>query len=229
MADIYVMRCVKIGKRIREERKRSKLTQNLLAEKLSDMMIESAKDNEVYISQNTISDWEKGKRLPPLYRMVSLSLIFDCDIGYLLCDYDERKRNLADVREQTGLSAAAAERLCKIHEKGVYGVTINGYTPNMVDVLSELITSSRFFPLMNAISFFLAYGGLLPVESHEVEALSPEEYSRFFSWANERGLVIKKKSDVCEMYLQTAADELKNMYREILQAKLKKTTPEQGR
>ena len=229
MTDIYAIRCVKIGKRIREERKKSKLTQNLLAEKLSDMMIDSAKDNEVYISQNTISDWEKGKRLPPLNRMVSLSLIFDCDIGYLLCDYDERKRDLADVREQTGLSADAAERLCKIHEMGVYGVTINGYTLNTIDVLSELVISPRFLPLMNAISFFLAHGGLLPVESHDGEELSLEERSRFFNWANERGLAIEKKSDVCEMYLQTAADELKNMYREILQAELKKTTPKQGR
>lgn len=37
--------------------------------------------------------------------------LFNCDIGYLLGDYDERDRETADIKEVTGLSEIAIERL----------------------------------------------------------------------------------------------------------------------
>ena len=216
-----------IGKRIESERKRiqgkskKKYSQQDLADAVSDML--NTKPDCKGIGQNTVSNWEKGITLPPLPKLIALSEIFECDIGYLLCDYDEPTRNLADVVEQTGLSGEAVKRLKQIHDKGQYGVTKDGYTLNMMDVLSELITSPRFFPMMNAISFYLIHGGLLPAPSDETaEDLSVDEYERFHSWAKAHGLEIEKRSDVSEMHLQIAADELKNMFREILRDELKK-------
>lgn len=174
------------------------------------------------IGQNTVSNWEKGITLPPLNKLIALSSIFDCDIGYLLCDYDEPTHILADVVEQTGLSGSAAKTLLQVHEKGHYGVIKNGYALDMADVLSEIITSPRFFPLMNAVSLYLIHGGLFPVQSVVEDDLSVDEYKRFHAWAEARGLEIEKRADVSEMHLQTAADELKNMFREILSNELKK-------
>ena len=210
-----------IGKRIKDERNKKKLSQQELADAIS-AMLNSDSDCKG-IGQNTVSNWEKGITLPPLSKLIALSSIFGCDIGYLLCDYDEPTRDLADVVEQTGLSGEAVKRLKQIHDKGQYGVTKDGYTPNMMDVLSELITSPRFFPMMNAISFYLIHGGLLPAPSDETsEDLSVDEYERFHSWAKAHGLEIEKRSAVSEMHLQIAADELKNMFREILRDELKK-------
>ena len=111
----------------------------------------------------------------------------------------------------------------QIHDKGQYGVMKDGYTLNMMDVLSELITSPRFFPMMNAISFYLIHGGLLPIQPDGLtEDLSVDEYERFHNWAKARGLEIEKRADVSEMHLQVAADELKNMFREILSNELKR-------
>lgn len=207
-----------IGNRIKNERKKKKLSQKDLADAISLVMVDSNG-----IEQNTVSNWETGSSLPPLPKLIALSEIFDCDIGYLLCDYDEPTRDLADVVEQTGLSGEAAKRLQQIHDKGQYGVMKDGYTLNMMDVLSELITSPRFFPMMNAISFYLIHGGLLPIKPDGLtEDLSVDEYERFHSWAKARGLEIEKRADVSEMHLQVAADELKNMFREILSNELKR-------
>ena len=99
-----------IGKRIKDERRKKKLSQQKLADAVSSIMVDSDPDYKG-TEQNTVSNWEKGVSLPPLSKLIALSEIFDCDIGYLLCDYDEPTRNLADVVEQTGLSGKAATRL----------------------------------------------------------------------------------------------------------------------
>ena len=99
-----------IGKRIKDERRKKKLSQQKLADAVSSIMVDSDPDYKG-TEQNTVSNWEKGVSLPPLSKLIALSEIFDCDLGYLLCDYDEPKRDLADVVEQTGLSGKAATRL----------------------------------------------------------------------------------------------------------------------
>lgn len=114
MNDIFrykkISRVQQIGKRIKTERRKKKLSQEKLAEVISSIMAESDPDYKG-TEQNTVSNWEKGVSPPPLPKLIALSEIFDCDIGYLLCDYDEPKRDLADVVEQTGLSGKAATRL----------------------------------------------------------------------------------------------------------------------
>ena len=114
MDDIFkykkIERVQKIGKRIKDERRKKKLSQQKLADAISSIMVDSDPDYKG-TEQNTVSNWEKGVSLPPLSKLIALSEIFDCDLGYLLCDYDEPKRDLADVVEQTGLSGKAATRL----------------------------------------------------------------------------------------------------------------------
>ena len=114
MNDIFrykkIDRVRQIGKRIKDERRKKKLSQQKLADAISSIMVDSDPDYKG-TEQNTVSNWEKGVSLPPLSKLIALSEIFDCDIGYLLCDYDEPKRDLADVVEQTGLSGKAATRL----------------------------------------------------------------------------------------------------------------------
>ena len=114
MDDIFkykkIERVKKIGKRIKDERRKKKLSQQKLADAISSIMVDSDPDYKG-TEQNTVSNWEKGVSLPPLSKLIALSEIFDCDLGYLLCDYDEPKRDLADVVEQTGLSGKAATRL----------------------------------------------------------------------------------------------------------------------
>lgn len=60
-----------IGKRIKEERQLNKLTQQELAEQIG-------------VTQDSISLWEKGKRIPDTQYIISLCKILNISSDYLL-------------------------------------------------------------------------------------------------------------------------------------------------
>lgn len=97
-----------IGFRVRDERKRCGLSQDGIIEKLSNMGIP--------VGRNTISNLENGivgKELP-LKLLLGLCDLFDCEIGYLLCEKgyeNSRTREIADIKTFTGLSDDAVKTL----------------------------------------------------------------------------------------------------------------------
>lgn len=95
-----------IGQRIKQERERIGLSQQDLADRLA---------GEPYFAtgvRQTISDWEKGKKKEiPLHTLVCLCNIFDCDMGYLLGEYDCHTRPVTDIHAYTGLSEESIETL----------------------------------------------------------------------------------------------------------------------
>lgn len=104
---IYGDRAPEIGQRIKKNRKMLNMTQMELLEK-------------VYLSEKSVASlrkWEKGERLPDLETLARMAEVFDCDIGYLLCDYDEKHHVTADIREQTGLSEEAVVSLLNLNPK----------------------------------------------------------------------------------------------------------------
>lgn len=87
----------KIGKRITEERKKKNWTQKKLIEKLSPYCS---------LGRNTLSDIENGTCSNislTLFSTLCKEEFFDCDMGYLLCEYDEKHHIAADIKEATGL------------------------------------------------------------------------------------------------------------------------------
>ena len=132
-----------IGKRIKDERRKKKLSQQKLADAISSIMVDSDPDYKG-TEQNTVSNWEKGVSLPPLSKLIALSEIFDCDLGYLLCDYDEPKRDLADVVEQTGLSGEAVKSLVlRKTQKDIAGL----------DILSSLLSDRKFWEAIANLNY----------------------------------------------------------------------------
>lgn len=147
MNDIFrykkIDRVRQIGKRIKDERRKKKLSQQKLADAISSIMVDSDPDYKG-TEQNTVSNWEKGVSLPPLSKLIALSEIFDCDIGYLLCDYDEPTRNLADVVEQTGLSGEAVKSLVmRKRQKDTASL----------DILSSLLSDRKFWEAIANLNY----------------------------------------------------------------------------
>lgn len=148
MADIfkYDLRKQLIGERIKQERKRHKLSQSELADKVSSVV---GLDGDKCISQSTIASWENGTTLPPLGRLIALSEILDCDISYLLGDYPQRRRDTVDICAATGLSGSVVEDLIsRNNAKGYDGV----FNPNkaVIGVLDLLLSNGHFFPILMA-------------------------------------------------------------------------------
>ncbi len=88
----------KIGKRIRYERRKCGFTsQEDFAEKLG--MSAS--------SRQTIGKWENGQQLPSIDDFFIMCELFECELGYLLCEYDCKTRENTDIYQATGLSEKA--------------------------------------------------------------------------------------------------------------------------
>lgn len=90
-----------IGKRIKAERTRNgnSVTLDTLA-------------NEIGVTRQTISKWEKGEgNGPTVWDLVKLCEFFGCDYGYLVGEYKNRTRIATDIGEETGLSMLAVANL----------------------------------------------------------------------------------------------------------------------
>ena len=77
----------KIGDFISKERKLKKLTQAKLAEK-------------VFVSEKTISKWEKGNGIPDTNTLTKLCEVFDCTINELLNGERISKQDYSNKAEE---------------------------------------------------------------------------------------------------------------------------------
>ena len=102
MANIYEIVCDydikhrtifnRIAKRLHSERKAHGYTQADLGK-------------EIGCSRQRVASWEEGwnneeaypEHLPEIEHLVKLCSLYDCDPGYLLCEYDEKKRIIRDI------------------------------------------------------------------------------------------------------------------------------------
>lgn len=93
-----------IGNRIKTERKSHHMSQDELCEYIA---------TETYHSctRPTLSKWEKGESMPSVDILLKLCELFDCELGYLLCEHDTKKRVNQSIQDVTGLSENAIECL----------------------------------------------------------------------------------------------------------------------
>lgn len=65
--------------------------------------------NELYISaRQTVGKWERGEDGGiTLQQLRGLCNLFNCEIGYIVGDYDTKRKATADASEETGLSNAS--------------------------------------------------------------------------------------------------------------------------
>ena len=98
----------KIAQRIKVVRIDKNITQACVAKKCN-------------VSRSTVIKWEKGESFPELNSMLKLCNLYDCELGYLLCEsgYENGKRETTDICKATGLSQEAVETLVE-HEKTVH-------------------------------------------------------------------------------------------------------------
>ena len=90
---------LEMGQRIKEERKRLRLSLDAFADRVS-------------ISRQTLARWEKGAGAgPTVLDLMRMAELFSCDFAYLIGEQPERHRAATDISEKTGLSYEAADLL----------------------------------------------------------------------------------------------------------------------
>lgn len=140
----YVYDYSKIGERIKDERKKNGLTQ--------DELINSLRDKQIAVGRNTLSAMENGIKEKFSFQVLyGLAEIFQCQIGYLLCEYDCKIQSNAAISEITGLSDNAINTLKKVNEnKDKYR---KYEVLHLIDTLNLIMDEPMLF------TFFLDYIG----------------------------------------------------------------------
>lgn len=121
-----------IGKRIHNERDAVEITQGDFAETLG-----LSKE-----SRQSVSNWENGRVLPDLELLYKMCEIFNCELGYLLCEYDCKKKENADVNKITGLSEKSINKLKEIK---------NSHYGEILITLDKLMERDDFYELIKDI------------------------------------------------------------------------------
>ena len=119
-----------VGKRIYSERKGLRIEQAELGARL-----------DPSVARQTIGRWEKGHAVQNFAHVLQMCKIFDCELGYLLCEYDCKTRDATDVQKVTGLSKNAIDVLFITNDtihKQVFGQMVEHRDFN--DFLSAILT-----------------------------------------------------------------------------------------
>lgn len=146
-----------LGKNLKTERKRIKLTQEQLGEKLN-------------MSGKQISNYEHAKQTPPLEILFQFCELFNCELGYLLGEenYSQKTKVQTIITNELNLSIKACEAI-KRYTKGAsitypdflstYSLKdseimhaqklINDYQEISTEVINSLICSDIFFILIS--------------------------------------------------------------------------------
>ncbi|MCD8130548.1 MAG: helix-turn-helix domain-containing protein [Lachnospiraceae bacterium] len=150
----------KVGNRIYECRSEiiidgKKMTQEDLAEKIGKITGKG-------ITRSTVIGWEKGKPVAKLEQLVALCEIFNCEMGYLLCEegFETKTRATADIQAQSGLSLKAVKTLTSLSKNSVSIMLIE-------DLLSESSELDHIATLYKEFKDTLTFGqaeeqGILP-------------------------------------------------------------------
>lgn len=123
-------------------------------------------------SRQSVGAWENGSRLPPLNLLLKMCELFDCEIGYLLCEYDCKTRETTDIQKATGLSEKSIQRLFIFRKrtKGTDRFTFDS-------PINSIIENDAFVELIEAIkkhvwSFNHNHNGIENVTVEVQEALA---------------------------------------------------------
>ena len=150
-----------IGKRIKAERKVWGLSQDQLAEKVSDII----QDKEV--SSASISAYERGDSYPIIPTIVAMAEVFHVTTDYLLGRSEHKNPEAAEVVAYTGLSEEAASILNMIHKSDM-----------AIDSLGTELAKkhdrkkSHHIKVCDIISDFIRVGQMCFDEMHMLKRLS---------------------------------------------------------
>lgn len=183
----YDDRAKEIGRRITTERERLKLSRKELLPKIY-------KSEQ---SHKMLASWEKGERLPDLDSLALMAELFDCDIGYLLGDYDEHRRLTADVCKETDLSEQAVSRI----------ISYKTENPEYTQSLNFLLESDNFEEVLRYIHAFAEslqqLSGLRAIKSKQIH--KPSEVREYKPNPALLGRIrtAVEDTDLCEYKLST--------------------------
>ena len=152
----------KIGNRIHDERLKLNLSQRELIARMRNrdagmgraILLDLEKGEygkDERFTTGILSDLENSVPVKGLAirQLTALCDIFDCDIGYLLCEYDEKTWGKHEVAKYTGLSEQAIDALHALQQNGDRFIRV---LPFINQLLSDSKTIEKLSTRLNTIA-----------------------------------------------------------------------------
>ncbi|MCC8196463.1 MAG: helix-turn-helix domain-containing protein [Ruminococcus sp.] len=145
-----------IGKRIREERLKLGLTQSELGEIL-------------FVKGKQISNYENGRLFVPVEMLVNMCKLFDCEMGYLLCEpeYSDGTRLETKIIESTGLTEESLENIRRITGDSKDCLSFGYQSDDYKRVINRLLSSASLISIAEGLRELDTCYALLVDESRE--------------------------------------------------------------
>lgn len=106
----------------------------------------AADDNrDIALNEATLKQWEYGNNRIDIEWIPYLCRALNCDVGYLIGDYECRTREATDIRAQTGLSETAILNLKK---------NVGGYW----DALNSVLENETFWQFLKLMETYKQTG-----------------------------------------------------------------------
>lgn len=140
--------CQSIGYKIKELRKRKKLTQEKLCELIG------TEEEDVTFGRTRLSQIENGQEQAinamSISRLSAMCSVLGCSIGYILGEYECKTYDVQFIHDQTGLRERAINILMK--EVQQVSKTKAVQTTILTESLSDIIESKNFPALLDSIN-----------------------------------------------------------------------------
>ncbi|MCI8564952.1 MAG: hypothetical protein HFI39_01315 [Lachnospiraceae bacterium] len=95
---------------------------------------------DIHYSRQAFNDCVRKGKIPPLSVLLEIAKKLNCDMGYLLCEYNERHHVIADVKEATGL------------ETEVINIILNMKNSFLkLSILNELLQDDYFLAIIDLL------------------------------------------------------------------------------
>lgn len=197
------------GKRIKKERNKKKMTQEVFAEHLGKRL------GKEKLSIETIRKWEQGRGLPELDTLIQLCDILECDMDYLIGRITEPSHKVKDICKSIGFSEKAAIRL----EEKTYN-----HVSDANKVISALLESEKFNEFLTDIEN--AYRFSRDLKTINPKSLTYENANSAYIWELLNGMhggpeeIQAALASLSSTALRDAADMIRDILAEYINKSL---------
>lgn len=96
--------------------------------------------NDISYSKQSFHKCVRENSILPLSVLLEIAKKLDCDMGYLLCEYDEKRHIVADVKEATGLEPDVIDIILNMKDSFL-----------KLSILNDLLKDDYFLAIINLL------------------------------------------------------------------------------
>lgn len=156
--------------------------------------------NDISYSKQSFHKCVREKSILPLSVLLEIAKKLDCDIGYLLCEYDEKRHIVADVKEATGLEPDVIDIILNMKDSFL-----------KLSILNDLLKDDYFLAIINLL-YMADYHYEKGIELDKVEDKIASDYKKAET-LEEKEKFEKRYNDYRAEHTLHDASALANRYR----------------